>query len=105
MALTPTQAAEVSLLRQMTDLADGTDPYTDEKMLEHVTREGSVEQAAAYLWRVKAASFANLVDMTEGASSRKLSQLHEHALTMAAKLDTEANAGGRPTRINTITRD
>ena len=44
---------------------------------------GDIEATAAEIWREKAASAAILVDTTEGDSSRKNSQVYDHALKQA----------------------
>lgn len=69
---------------------------------------GTFRGAAALLWRKTAAKYANLVDVQEGSSSRKLSQLYQHALAMAAQFDTAGTdglSGMRPARTRRIVRD
>ena len=90
-------------------LAD-TDPDTevlsDEQIDELLSEYGSdVERAALGGWRLKAAHYAGLVDITEGNASRKMSQLHAQALTM---VKTFSGSRGGPTegrtRIGRIVR-
>lgn len=69
--------------------------------------EGSTlpEGAALSGWRAKAAHFANLVNVTDGAASREMSDLLDHALAMI-KLYTGLSMGpayGR-TRVGKIIR-
>ena len=45
---------------------------------------GNLDRAAYEGWRRKAAEYADLVNVTEGNSSREMSDLHEHALEMIA---------------------
>lgn len=54
--------------------------------------EGDQERAAYEGWRIKAAHFANLVDVTDGASTRSMGDLHKQALDMV-KLYSRASAG------------
>lgn len=44
---------------------------------------GGISAAAAEGWRIKAADFAGLMDVADGGSSRKLSQLFRHARQMS----------------------
>jgi hypothetical protein len=60
---------------------DNQDPYTDE-LLAAMIDELGFEAAASAIWHEKAASYTGLVDTTESGSTRRLSQLHEHALKM-----------------------
>lgn len=41
----------------------------------------------AIIWREKAASYAELVDVSESGSSRKMSDLHKNAIEMAKQYD------------------
>lgn len=43
-----------------------------------------VNTAAATVWEGKAAGFANLVDVSESGSSRKMSDLYKNAVAMAS---------------------
>lgn len=43
---------------------------------------GNLGQAAVAGWQIKAAHYADLVDVTEGNSSRAMSDLHKNALAM-----------------------
>jgi hypothetical protein len=78
---------DIEELRRVTDTPDITEPYTDEFMSDLIDTKGSIAGAAAVIWKHKAAQFATAVDMTESGSSRKLSDLHKNALTMAATYD------------------
>lgn len=96
------------LLGEATDV-DG-DPgdtlFTDEEIAGLlVGANDDVERAVYEGWRVKAARFANLVDVTEGNASRAMSDLHEHALKMMATYarSTAGPTEGR-TRIGKIRR-
>lgn len=67
--------------RRLTALEVSDPVYTD-SVLDGMIEDLGFESAAATVWREKAASVANLVDMTESGSSRKLSQLREAYLEM-----------------------
>jgi hypothetical protein len=76
--------------------------FTDEKIADLLLQAGdNVEAAVAEGWRIKAANYADLVDTAEGTSKRSMSDLHEHALRMAATYSSEsggvrARSGSRP---------
>lgn len=57
-----------------------------------VTEDGvvNVNALVAAIWRIKAARFSELVDVSEAGSSRKFSDLHKNALAMAATYDKRA---------------
>jgi hypothetical protein len=48
----------------------------------------SSAEIASVIWREKAASYADLVDVSESGSSRKLSDLRKGALEQAAYYDS-----------------
>lgn len=79
--------ADVLRLRRLADASDTT-LYPSQDLSDRIDAAGTVEAAAADLWREKAAQYAALVDTTEGTSSRKLSQLQSQALAMAKQYDT-----------------
>ena len=81
--------------------------FTDETIADLLTQaNGSLDRAAYEGWRYKAAHFANLVDVTEGNSSRAMSDLRDHAESMV-RLYLRSSSGpteGR-TRIGRIRRE
>ena len=81
MALTPEQAAQVALLKTYAGDAVGT--LTDDQLYELIAAQGNVQLAAGSLWSSYAAKHANLIDVSEGSSSRKLSNIYSQALKMA----------------------
>jgi|SRR5882672_424352 len=64
-----------------------------------------LERAAFEGWRLKAAIYADLVNVTEGNASRQMSDLHKHALDMvkAYSVTSSVLTQGR-TRIGRIRR-
>lgn len=87
-------AAEIARLRLLVAEPDAT-TYTDEDLSTRLDGvQGNQNQAAASIWREKAAQAAGLVDTSEGGSSRKLGDLHEQALGMSAYFsDLDASTG------------
>lgn len=100
-------AASIAELRRLID-EPTQDPYTDADLSARIDAEpGGLRILAATLWREKAARFAGLVDIKEGNSDRKLSQLYRHALEMATNLGGSVEdvvVGGRATRTRRIER-
>lgn len=101
-------AALDDLRRATNEPADDSE-YTPE-MLEAILvgAEGNIPAAAAIIWREKAAKFSQLVDMKEGETARKLSDLASNALAMARMYQDQDDAGSpsgqRPTAVRRITR-
>lgn len=93
-------------LRALLNDTDENEPYLSDEQIDDLLEEsGDIERAALGGWRILAGKFAELVDITEGNASRKMSQLHQHALDMV-KLYSSSRGGpteGR-TRIGRIIR-
>lgn len=95
--------ASPTLITQLRVLInDDTQPYeyTAPTLSETIDAAGGdVRKAAGQVWATKASRLAGLVDVTEGSSSRKLSQLYKQALDMAtfygADSATATTAGAR----------
>ena len=82
--------AAVDYLDDLRDLIDepNADNWTDDVLvdvLQLYTVDGvtDLNRAAADVWTRKAARFSGMVNVTESGSSRSLSQLYDHALSMA----------------------
>lgn len=87
---------EIGMLRRMTALSEDDPVYTD-SLLGGMIDDLGMEAAVAQVWREKAASVADLVDITESGSSRSLSALRKGYLEMAeaGKADDTTTSGGR----------
>lgn len=102
---------DVSQLRLMIAEPDET-TYTDAMLgaLLDTYAGGTVplSRAARDVWYQKAATYAELVDISEGGSQRKNGDLHKRALTMAelyqGQVTIEDSGLGRATRIARLTR-
>jgi len=66
--------------------------FTDEQLIQWLENNPSIERAAYDGWLAKAAQFANLVNVTDGAASRELSDLLDNARAMIA-LYAKSSAG------------
>ncbi len=86
----------------------GETTYTDEVLGDRIdAANGDLNLVAMEVWTEKASKFSTLVDITEGGSSRKNSQLASNALTMAAHfrgIVEDGTPGVRGTRIKKLTR-
>ena len=98
---------EIAVLRRLTSTEP--DDYPDDLLNDLIDSNGSVDAAAAQVWRELAAEYATMVDITESGSTRKLSDLHGHAQAMIKLFEqrsiVEAEAEGViGTTISHITR-
>jgi hypothetical protein len=97
---------EVAALRLFVAEPDDS-TYTDE-ILGVILDSSETANAAAYeIWLQKAARYSDVVDISEGGSQRKNSDLYKNAMTMAelfkARVDSDALGDGR-TRIAKLVR-
>lgn len=77
-------------LRELINEPVNAEPWTDEYLAGRIEGwEGTLEMLAGRLWTKKAAMYADLIDVKEGNSDRKLSQLHKQALTMAGSFQVD----------------
>lgn len=70
--------------------------FTDAQLTIWIESSPDIERAAYDGWRAKAAHFANLVDVTDGAASRALSDLLGNAramITLYARSSGGATSG------------
>jgi len=89
--------------------ANGVDSdtmFTDEQIIAWIDGTTNLDAASLRGWKVKLAHFANLVNVTDGAASREMSDLFEHAKEMVKTYTKLAQgpAAGR-TRVGRIVRE
>jgi hypothetical protein len=99
-------AADIAELRRLIN-EPTSETYTDIVLSARIDTSDSLRGLAATIWREKAATFAGLVDVKEGSSDRKLSQLYKQALEMATNFESGADvvaAGRAPARTRQIER-
>lgn len=102
--------ADIQQLRLLVAEPDDELPYTDAALGLKIDAAGSDLNLAAHnVWTEKAAAAAHLVDVTEGGSSRKMGDLQDQALAMAAFYGNKAGGGVEPdapryTRVRKLTR-
>lgn len=71
--------------------------FSDTQVANWVDRFPSILHASVHGWTMKKAQFANLVDVTDGASARKLGDLMAHADSMILTYTRELS-GSRSSR-------
>lgn len=74
-------AQEILFVRSY--VSDSEELIDDEELVLLLQEGTSPEDVASKLWTRRAAETAELVDVTENSSSRKLSDIHKNALNMA----------------------
>ena len=98
---------EFELILEVKSLLPGQ-TLTDEEIVAAYNETDSFNAMMAILWRRIASRQAGLVDIQEGSSSRKLSQLYTQALVMAERYEASAAGleptGPRPGRTRRIVR-
>lgn len=93
--------AQVAELRDLTSVT--IDDYNNDVLNEMIdSLDGSVNAAAASIWRRKAASYSSLVDVSESGSSRSMSQLFKQAKEMAMYFQGLADAETAEVAIPTV---
>lgn len=103
-------ADQIAALRLLIAEDDPTGIYTDAVLGALIdAASGDLNKTAYEVWTQKAAASAELVDISEGGSSRKMGDIYEQALTMA-KFFADKVAGGvepdapRYTRLKKLAR-
>ncbi len=75
----------------------GSETFTDEQLSAIIdAASGDLNKAAFESWTIKAANAADLVDITEGGSTRKQGDLYEQALSMAKHFGSQVPGGVEP---------
>lgn len=104
MALNEDQALIVDLIRGRI----GETKLTDEELWAMYEDKKNVNRVAAAVWEQKAGAAGDLIDITEGSSTRRLSQVAAQARNMASFYRDAAAADsgivGRQSRTRQIVR-
>lgn len=99
--------AQIASLRRLIG-EPTTEVYSDVILNDLIdSSDGNLKALASEIWLEKAASASSLVDIQEGSSNRKLSQLRLQAQNMSQALqedDGESGSRRRVTRIRPIER-
>jgi|GEM_PF-6137234 len=98
---------QISNLRRLID-EPTPETYSDTALSARIDEVPDIRILAGTIWREKAATYAGLIDVKEGNSDRKMSQLHKQALVMAESLSAADAAdligARRPGRTRAIER-
>lgn len=98
---------QIAQLRLMINEPNNAEPWTDENLALIIdANQGDLRSSAGQVWEGKAASVAHLVDISEGGSSRKMSDMYKNFLAIA-KSYTDGDGegvGSRAPRTREITR-
>lgn len=78
-------------------------PWTDDFLTGMIDSYG-VTEAAHKIWISKRNAVADLVDISEGGSSRKMSQLYENYNKIVLRYEVDDTSGHRAPRTREITR-
>ena len=100
-------ANAIAELRRLINEPVNAEPWTDEALSQRIDAldpGSSLRTLASSIWTEKAASYASLVDVKEGNSDRKMSQLYKQALEMAGSLGTGEDGQPISTRKPSRTR-
>lgn len=103
-------AGQISLWRQYANEPDDTNGWTDQKISDYIDSfaidgVADVDWAAHEYWTQKASATASLVDVSENGSSRKMSDAHKNAVTMASYFRTRSpRSASLPTVLRPRTR-
>lgn len=90
-------ADQIAALRLMIDQPLDETPYDDESLSLRLDGAASPQALAGQIWLEKAASYAQLVNVSESGSSRSMSDLHKNALAMAKGFgEADPTAPGSP---------
>lgn len=89
---------QITALRSLVDDLSGEDQmFSDEDLSAQLdVANGDTRLAASTVWSLKAARYSNLVDVTEGSSSRKLGSLYKNALEMSKHFADDSTTPGSP---------
>ena len=91
---------EITRLKQII----GETSLSDEEIGEIIDQAGGdLNVASRWVWRMKAAEYSTVVDVSESGSSRKMSDMFVHALKMA-QFDSDGDGSPGETVGRTRTR-
>lgn len=77
------------------DGSEGDTMFTNVQLQDFLSQaDADLSKAAVLGWQIKAADYANLVDVAEGNSSRAMSDLHKNALAMVKYYSGDSSTVG-----------
>lgn len=91
---------EIAQVRLNVNEPDDSNGYTDDIIGTLIDGLHGVRPASASIWESKAGRVADLVNMSEGGSSRSLGDIHDHYLAMWKQYTGDEGAGGVPAPVS-----
>lgn len=100
---------QIAALRLLIAEPDDAEPYTDAALSARYDADNDINNTAYKIWIEKAAAAADLVDTTEGGSSRKMGDITEQAMALARHFQGQVapptvTEPGRYTRVSRLRR-
>lgn len=93
-------------IKEVRDLTDGAELFTDEQLGALIDSGLSVNAVAYRVWQSAAASYSKLVNVSESGSSRSMGDLYKNALAMAKSFkDADQPAGTHVKRTRRAVRE
>lgn len=89
----PTADLRASLRMKLGEPEEAESVFTDAQIDLMLRGSTSLNRAAVTGWESKVAHFSGLVDVSDGAASRKLGKLYDNALDMLKYYRGQANQG------------
>lgn len=86
--------SEIKELRGLVQEPNNAEPWTDDYLSGLIDRYG-IRASAQSIWTQKAAERVDLVNISEGGSSRSMSDAHKHALDMIGVFDEDDAVASR----------
>lgn len=88
----------ITQLRRWTDEIAEDSPYSDAELSDRLGAAANAYAAARDIWMEKLADASGFVNVSEGGSSRSMSQVYDHRKDMVDRFSVLANDGtGNPT--------
>lgn len=78
--------------------------FSETQLVALLDANATFDGAVLEGWQAKQAALANLVNVTDGAASRELSDLFDHATEMVGDWDKKINGRSGRTRVGRIVR-
>lgn len=94
----------VDIVRRNTNEMDDSNYTSDDIQSLLDDNGGDTDVVTGIIWRMKAAKFSGLVNITEGPARQELGDLFKNAIKMAEFYEARAGIGGKPTRVHKIER-
>ena len=95
--MSPTEELRTELRLKLGEPVAADSLFSDDDLNIMLTNSKNILRATIQGWESKVAHFSSLVDVTDGAASRKLGSLYENALAMLRYYQGKAGQGPEST--------